>query len=234
MAEGNLSAGTAAISGLGPLEPRKKGDAAYHAMRRAILLGHLKAGESLTEQRIAGELACSQGTVREALLKLEQDGLVCRRGYRGTSVSATSVTEAIQMLGIRLALESAAFESVARQRPSGLAEELEEIVDQMHRVLRSEDPYLSSELDRRFHLTVMRASGLLALEPILCRCTLHIHRYTYLGADLTSPDARFAERHVDLLAAINSGDGALAAASVRDHIEDVIRTWAPGLAEPFE
>ncbi len=234
MVGAKLSAEAVGVAGFSPLEPKKKGDAAYHAIRRAILLGHLKAGEALTEQRLAGELACSQGTVREALLKLEQDGLVWRRGYRGTSVSTTSVDEAVQMVGLRLSLEEAAFERVAVQRADDLEEELQAIIEEMGRVLGSNDPYLCSELDRHFHRTVIRASGLPALEPILSRCTLHIHRYTYMGADLTTPDARFAERHVDLLAAIKSGDGKLAATAVRDHIEDVIRTWAPELAAPFE
>ena len=48
----------------------RKGDAAYHTVRRSILLGHFQAGELLLEQRIAERLNCSQGTVREALLRL--------------------------------------------------------------------------------------------------------------------------------------------------------------------
>jgi DNA-binding GntR family transcriptional regulator len=59
-------------------------------------------------------MGCSQGTVREALLRLEQDGLVTRRGYRGTVVSTTSLEEAAQMARIRIALE---IESARRAGP---------------------------------------------------------------------------------------------------------------------
>ena len=76
-----------APAGLTPLLSMRKADAAYHAVRRSILLGHFQPGEMLLEQRIAERLNCSQGTVREALLRLEQDGLVSRRGYQGTVVS---------------------------------------------------------------------------------------------------------------------------------------------------
>ena len=217
---------------LKPLEPKRKGDAAYHAIRRSILLGHIKSGSALTEQRIASELACSQGTVREALFKLEQDGLVQRRGYRGTVVLETSVAEALQMVKVRVALERAAFESVAGGIPGALQEELEAIIGEMAGAVPTRDHYLCSELDRKFHLTVMRGSGLLALEPILNRCTLHIHRFTYNDADLGAPDVRIAERHQELLDAIASGDPEFAVTSIRRHIEDVLLTWAPELVHP--
>lgn len=229
MAVSPLANPKAGLGGLQPLVPRRKGEAAYHAIRRAILLGLLKAGQGLTEQHLAGELVCSQGTVREALFRLEQEGLVQRRGYRGTVVSTTSQQEISQMIRIRTSLESEAFEAVAAKPTDSYEPELTAIIEEMDRVVQTGDPYLCSELDRRFHLAVMRASGLLALEPILNRCTLHIHRFTYLDADLKAPDVRFAERHWDLLAAVTSGDGVAAAASVRRHIEEVIKTWAPEL-----
>ncbi|HFA59489.1 MAG TPA: GntR family transcriptional regulator, partial [Rhodospirillales bacterium] len=76
-----------------PPLPRKS-SAVYHALRRAILLHRVPPGQMLLEQQIASTMGCSQGTVREALLRLEQDGLVERRGYRGTCVSDTSEAEA--------------------------------------------------------------------------------------------------------------------------------------------
>lgn len=230
MAVSPLASPESGLGGLQPLVPRRKGEAAYHAIRRAILLGLLKAGHGLTEQHIAGELACSQGTVREALFKLEQEGLVQRRGYRGTVVSTTSVQEVSHMIRIRLSLECEAFEAIAGKPPAEYEPELAAIIDEMDQVVETGDPYLCSELDRRFHLAVMRASGLVALEPILNRCALHIHRFTYLDADLKAPDVRFAERHRELLTAATSGDAAVATDSIRRHVEDVIDTWAPELA----
>ncbi len=229
MSDMTLAATEGQASGLQPLEPRKKGDAAYHSIRRSILLGHIKAGDYLTEQGVASELTCSQGTVREALFKLEQDGLVQRRGYRGTVVSATSVCEAVQMVRIRILLESTAFETVSGNLSIETRDQLKATVEAMDRASQSNDPYLCSELDRQFHMAVMRGSGALALEPILTRCSLHIHRFTYLGADLSAPDVRFAERHQELLEAVSSGNPPLAVAAIRRHIEDVIRTWAPEL-----
>src|SRR4029434_3333263 len=83
------------LSAENSLPPKeRKSNAVYHSVKRAILLRRLEPGQALLEQQIAAAMGCSQGTVREALLRLEQDGLVARRGYRGTVVSTTSLEEA--------------------------------------------------------------------------------------------------------------------------------------------
>lgn len=212
----------------------RKGDAAYHAVRRAILLGQLRPGESLMEQKIAGELRCSQGTVREALLRLEQDGLVSRRGYRGTVVSTTSIEEAIEMARIRIRIECVALRaSVARLRPE-LLDALEQITAEMDAAKDSGDYYLCSELDRRFHLTLYRESGLPALEPILTRCALHIHRFTYDNPDSKAFDRDLGDRHRQLVEVLRRGDVETAERAVTDHIAEVLAVWAPALSPALD
>lgn len=215
----------AALSPLGV----RKGDAAYHAVRRAILLGDLQPGAALMEQKIAGELACSQGTVREALLRLEQDGLVSRRGYRGTIVSTISIEEAIEMAWIRIRIECLGLRSTVQHLRPQMLEELEHITERMDEAAGSDDYYLCSELDREFHLTLYRQSDLPALEPILNRCALHIHRFTYDDADRKVADTTLGQRHRILIEALRSGDPASAETAITDHIEQVLKLWAPAL-----
>ena len=85
----------------------RKRDALYHALKKSILLAEFEPGVALTEQHIATGFGCSQGTVREALMRLEQDGLVARRSYQGTVVASTSLAEAAAMVTIRMKIESA-------------------------------------------------------------------------------------------------------------------------------
>lgn len=68
-----------------PKESGRKSNAVYGSLRRLIMLSELNGGSILTEQSLAHEFTCSQGTIREALLRLEQDGLVERRGYQEPS-----------------------------------------------------------------------------------------------------------------------------------------------------
>jgi DNA-binding GntR family transcriptional regulator len=217
-----------------PLWNVRKGDAAYHAVRRSILLGHLAAGEQLLEQRIAEQLNCSQGTIREALLRLEQDGLVARRGYRGTFVSTTSVPEVAQMFELRVQLECA---GIHRTTPSIGAEvlgELTALTEEMDKAVRARDYYQCSELDRAFHMVLFRQAALPSLEPILNRSTLHIHRFTYLNAEDTEPESTLGENHRALLRVIRSGDPMAASEAIVRHIEHVIDRWAPPVVGELE
>ncbi len=216
----------------------RKGNAVYHALKRAIILASLPGGEALIEQHIAGTFGCSQGTVREALLRLEHDGLVSRRGYQGTLVSDTSAEEAARMARIRIDIET---HGVRLATPSFTATDftvLNEIVGRMDCAENSHDSYARSELDREFHMAIFRVAGLPALEPILTRCTLHMHRFTFAG-DPPAPVAAIRAdgqplpsgpaQHREIVGTIAAGDPDRAAATLRDHIESVIGAWSPEL-----
>ena len=218
----------------------RKGNAVYHALKRAIILASLPAGEALVEQQIAATFGCSQGTVREALLRLEHDGLVSRRGYQGTVVSDISAQEAARMARIRIDLET---QGVQLATPSFTAADftrLDEIVGRMEWAEKSRDSYARSELDREFHMAVFRVAGLPALEPILTRCTLHMHRFTFAG-DPPAPVAAIRAdgqplpsgpaQHREIVSAIAAGDPNRAAATLHDHIESVIGAWSPELKD---
>lgn len=219
---------------LDPLQSIKKGDAAYHAVRRSILLGHTRSGEPLLEQRIAEQLNCSQGMVREVLLRLEQDGLVLRRGYRGTVVSTTSIQEAAQMVEIRIQIESTGVRQSVLSINDDILAGLAAITKDMDEAVRALDFYRCSELDREFHITLFRQAALPSLEPILNRCALHIHRFTYLNAEEMEPELSFGGNHRALLGAIETRDPAAATGSIKSHISQVIERWSPSLVQELD
>lgn len=221
----------------------RKGNAVYHAIKRAIILASLPPGESLIEQQIAAAFGCSQGTVREALLRLEHDGLVTRRGYQGTVVSDISAEEAAQMARIRIDIETGGVRRAVHHLAEPEFARLDEIIERMDRAERSCDSYARSELDREFHLAIFRSAGLPALEPILTRCTLHMHRFTFAG-DPPAPVSAVRidgqplpsgpAQHREIVEAIAGRDPDLAAETVRCHIESVIGAWSPELMEAME
>ena len=207
----------------------KKAYAAYHEIKRSILLREALPGEALVEQHIAARMGCSQGTVREALLRLQEDGLVVRRGYQGTVVSQTLLAEAAQMARIRIQIETTGIREAARVIGASQIEELNKLIEQMEEARRAREPYLCSELDREFHLRVFQASGLSALEPILMRCALHMHRYTFGHVGTRQHETPVADQHRAILQALESGDPSTAAQAVAGHIETVIDLWSPSL-----
>lgn len=222
-------------SSAAPLRLRK-GDAVYSAVEQAILLGHLAPGQTLVEQQIGGEFGCSQGTVREALLRLEQAGLVSRRGYQGTFVSDMTATEAALMVQIRIMIETLGISRSAPNMSDSTIATLNEILDQLSAAEAASDDYAASRLDRLFHLTILQASGLTALEPILKRCCLHMHRFTFgkaqreARASYNKPSN--AAQHRAILSALTARNPEGAAQAMRKHIEAVIDFWAPDLKSP--
>jgi DNA-binding GntR family transcriptional regulator len=214
---------------------QSKSNAVYHSVKRAILLRRIEPGEALLEQRIAAAMGCSQGPVREALLRLEQDGLVTRRGYHGTVVSTTSLEEAAQMARIRISLEAESARRAAESCSDADLARFDIVIDQIAQAEARHDGYALSELDREFHLTIFQRARLATLEPILTRCALHVHRYTFgNGPAGVTPDNRTglpssADQHRTVRDALASRDPEVAAQAMRDHIETIIGYWSPEL-----
>ena len=71
----------------------------YDTVKRRIMMNEMNPEVGLTELGLARELGCSQGTVREALLRLQEDGLVARAGHRGTTITRIDPEEADEILG---------------------------------------------------------------------------------------------------------------------------------------
>jgi DNA-binding GntR family transcriptional regulator len=226
------------LSAENSLPPKqRKSNAVYHSIKRAILLRRLEPGQALLEQQIAATMGCSQGTVREALLRLEQDGLVARRGYHGTVVSTTSLAEAAQMARIRISLETESARLAAKSCTEADFARFDAVIDQIAEAEAMHDGYALSELDREFHLTIFQRARLTTLEPILTRCALHVHRYTFGNGPVgVTPDNRTglpssAEQHQIVRDALATGDPEVAAQAMRDHIETIIGYWSPELLQ---
>lgn len=207
-------------------------DQVHLALRRAVLFRSLVPGDHLLEQTLAAEHGCSQGTVREALLRLAEEGLVERRGYRGTVVTDTSLPEAAGMVRVRLSIERGVAQRIAAGEADLADPRLASILEGMDAAHAAGDLYLCSELDREFHAALAEAAGMGLLRPMLWRCALHIHRYTLGGLEVPRPffqEAGVGDEHRALLAQLASGDAETAARAMADHLAQVLRRWAPSL-----
>ncbi len=210
----------------------KKSDQIYAALKRAILFRQLPPDAQLLEQELAGRFGCSQGTVREALLRLDDDGLVKRAGYRGTRVTETSLDEAVEMVRIRLSIERGAARKIAVADLSQHRPALDRLIEQMAAAHQMDDLYQGSELDRAFHCGLASAAGMDLLSPLLLRCALHIHRFTLGSVEV--PREFYQEAGVDaehraLLNELACGDPDHAEHAISDHLAHVLQRWSPSL-----
>lgn len=206
----------------------RKGSVLYDDLRRQIVKGGLKPGDPMLEITVAREYGCSQGTVREALMRLQEDGLVVRSGYRGTTVSVTGPAEAREMQFLRLHLETQGIRRAAPLADDSLLARLSRVVEEMERVAEAGDEYALTELDCEFHLAIFARAGMPALDAILSRCLLHLHRLTLAEPGRTRPLLISARRHWDVIEALRTRDPETAVTAITHHINTVLETGLAG------
>lgn len=105
--------------------PQAPGQVAYSQMRQAIVEGRYRPGQRLIEQRIAEQFALSRTPVREALRRLEAEGLVLSVPNRGAIVRTLSMAELSDMYGLRARLEAYAAELAGEQIDAATQEPLD-------------------------------------------------------------------------------------------------------------
>lgn len=206
---------------------RRPRDLVYSALKRRIVLNEIAPGDALTELGLARELGCSQGTVREALLRLQEDGLVVRDGHRGTTVTELHPDAAIEILELRKRLETrGALRAVGAYDDRARAE-LDAIRKAMAKAAQRGDEFGLIELDMRFHATIFRLASPSVLEQILIRCMLHSHRQKLWAPGHRRTLAKTADRHAPLLAALEARDGPRLAREIEHHLDTIVDVEKP-------
>ena len=199
-----------------------KTSVAFDSLKRDIMLGELRAGEPLTELDLAARFQCSQGTIREALLQLQEEGLVRRQGHRGTQVSACTVDEAVEMFRVRQQIECSGIVRALRHKSRTLVSDLQELADDMAESANNGDELQLAAFDRDFHRRIFRDADLPALDPILHRCLVHNHRFKISrsvgGRNLIAT----ALRHRPIIDAIRQGDVRAASQTLHHHIATIV------------
>jgi DNA-binding GntR family transcriptional regulator len=130
---------------------------AYQSLKKHMLDGTLVEGSRLTEEQIASQLGISKSPVREALNRLETEGLICIQARRGANVRKFTLDETRELFDLRILLEVYSVEA-AQVTPS-LLHEMEESVERTRRYLEESNKLAHQEEDVRFHSMIAASSG---------------------------------------------------------------------------
>ncbi|MBN9305538.1 MAG: hypothetical protein BGO82_03510 [Devosia sp. 67-54] len=201
----------------------RRRDAIYSTLKRQIVLNELKPGKVLTELAIAADLGSSQGPVREALMRLQEDGLVQRSGHRGTTVTPLNPEEAAEILALRRRIEVRAAPRAMRAVDDAALKRLARLIELMGEAAAADDAYALIEHDTEFHLEIFRLADLQALEQILVRCILHSHRQKLWEPRHRRPLAAAVARHDILLELVRHRDGDGLANALGQHIDTIVQ-----------
>jgi DNA-binding GntR family transcriptional regulator len=206
----------AKISKVQAINGTSRSDAAAESLRAAIFEGRHSPGTALREIRIAKELGVSQATVREALQKLEREGLVARTPNIGTSVVRLSPKDIRERVELRADLEVQAALLAAKAMGPEEYRELEKRLRALTQAVKEDRYYESSQADFEFHRYVWQCSGNATLTSVLEQLTLPLFAFVSLirhAGFEHLPDVVAA--HEPLIAALKNGKAAKVEAAFR-------------------
>ena len=203
----------------------------YERLRDDIASGLLRQGDQLVEARLASDLGVSKTPVREALIRLQRDGLVEIEPYRGARVLELSPDDVRQILELRELLECHIARELAATRPPGVLEALEATVVRGRAALAKGDEVGVADALTEFSDVFSAGSPNSRLAGVLTelRGVLLLIGSTSLHAE--GREARSLNEHARILATLKKGDGDAAAAATAKHIASVERDTldvAPG------
>ncbi|MBB5857688.1 GntR family transcriptional regulator [Amycolatopsis umgeniensis] len=189
-----------------PARRRGLADEVADRVRDAIFGGAYPPGAQLREVELSAALGVSRGPVREALLKLEREGLVRSEWHRGAIVTTLSDVDVAELDSLRSALEQLAVRLVVASAPDAGLDAIDEVVERMRRA-RDEHEMVRCDID--FHDAVYAASGhrrlIEAWQAI--RSQVHLFLLTRIGVNSEGYLASIPEEHRRLASALRARDG---------------------------
>ena len=161
-----------------PFEARPIRDIAYENLKRAIVTGELPAGSRIVETTYAVQLHISRTPLREALRKLEQDGLVEYQPHRGVVVRAFTLADVKEIYTIRNALELLTLPAIVENATPEDIAQLREILAQMDPLEQNLDVEQLSPLAREFHTRLTAISGMKRIIAVIQSQDEYIRRFS--------------------------------------------------------
>ncbi|MFK0042447.1 GntR family transcriptional regulator [Paenarthrobacter sp. NPDC090517] len=141
-------------------------DGVYRVLRSAILDGTVSPGEQLRETHIAADLGISRSPLREALTKLEEEGLVVKVPFRGSFVVEVSARDVAEIAAIRMLVEPYAAELAAQTLRDAEQLRLKQTIEELYRATDTNDIPASIDAHLRFHRLFYEFSGNSALQSL--------------------------------------------------------------------
>jgi DNA-binding GntR family transcriptional regulator len=188
-------------------------------LRDAIFSGKFQPGEPLVETQIAREIRVSQATVREALVQLEQSGLVVRVPNRATIVTRFSPKELAERLRIRMALEGMIAVEAAPKMGEPEFRELDRRLAAFYEKAAANDHFLRVQADLEFHRYVWECADNQTLYRILHQVTAPMFAFTcLLRMRGVVTDKPIANPHEAIIEALRRGDEEAIRRAVSEHV----------------
>jgi|DewCreStandDraft_5_1066085.scaffolds.fasta_scaffold00399_6 DNA-binding GntR family transcriptional regulator len=193
-------------------------DLALAKLREAILSGYFKPGDRLIERELCEKMGISRTPIREAIRKLEQEGLVTTIPYKGPIVTVPTPEDVEEVFQVRAVLEGLAIRLLATRRDMQAIQAMRKAVEAGERALARGNLRGLVGANRAFHEAIRKGSGNKLLQSLLCNLHARIGLLRVQSLSLPGRPEESVEEHRQLLRAVEQGLADEGEALMRAHV----------------
>lgn len=195
-------------------------DVVFNTLRQAILIGDLKPGERLMEIHLANRLGVSRTPIREAIRKLELEGLVTMIPRRGAEVAQITEKSLKDVLEVRRALDALSVELACDRISEEELKALDEACNQFEAATKTRDPKKIAQADVALHDIIVKATANNRLIQLVNNLAEQMYRYRFEYIKDEQSHAQLIEEHRIIYNSIRNKDKETAARTAKLHIDN--------------
>jgi len=204
-------------------------DVVFNTLRQAILYGKLQPGERLMEITLANQLGVSRTPVREAIRKLEIEGLVLMIPRKGAQVAPITEKDLNDVLEVRLGLEELAMHCACERVDEEQLEQILAAQRGFEASLRTSDLAHLAKTDEEFHELIYQATGNRRLIQMINNLREQMYRYRIEYLKDFNIGETLNEEHKELYSALQNRDADRALSCMKKHIKNQQQAIVKGL-----
>lgn len=205
--------------------------AAYRQLREAILQGQIPMGGRINELELAGAWSVSRTPIRDALRRLEAEGLVQSVPGRGVIVPVLSLTDIDELYELREVLEARAARRAAERANAEYHSRLNDLIRALGAALKDDDVDRMTTIDEDIHTAVAAMAGNVRLERAIETVRAQVHHVRLRSFRARGRAAKSLREMAKLVAAMRRRDATRAEAAMREHVAS-LRSDLPTILGP--
>lgn len=195
-------------------------DVVFNTLRKAILTGELKPGERLMEIHLANRLGVSRTPIREAIRKLELEGLVIMIPRRGAEVAQITEKSLKDVLEVRRALDALCVELACERIDEEATQQLKKACEEFERATETKDATTIAKADVELHDIIVRATGNQRLIQLINNLSEQMYRYRFEYIKDENRHDNLIDEHRMIYESIVKRDKEGAARAAKIHIDN--------------
>lgn len=195
-------------------------DVVFNTLRQAILTGELKPGERLMEIHLANRLGVSRTPIREAIRKLELEGLVTMIPRKGAEVAQITEKSMNDVLEVRRAVDALCVELACDRIDSQSLEQLRIACDNFEQAVKTKDVKKIAQADVQLHDIIVQATGNQRLIQLVYNLSEQMYRYRFEYIKDASQHQHLVEEHRIIYESIVNKDKDTASRAAKMHIDN--------------